>query len=335
VQKIKAEDLKKMPHLNIEGLQGRTVNMMPVWENGEWHMWFATDAGLIKGKIVDLSCGDYLAHAPAQPTDLHIPFMHILWQHISWPSITPYIVAISDDIQNLGVSTAKMRFFFDHVSTMRGQTSTSFVTTELEYSVMLARSIFDLFQKLISIVWDQNVRLSDTELERTRKRIGSLPETFSKMVLADKKVLRTSEEIQAKYGLPPTLAKEYESAGHFFSQLRDIRDSLVHGTKPFGTVFETEKGFCVDPKSQPYSGLVEWKAFHYYNENIVSLTPWIAEVAVNTIQTCHRLVLSFATSIAQPPEIAPGYLVYTRGPQNLALMNLLDIKNGSDPWWTK
>jgi hypothetical protein len=333
MRQLKVEDLKVMPHLNIEGLQGRTVNMMPVWEGDEWHMWFPTEVGMIKGKIVDLSSGDYLAHEPAQSTDLHIPFLHILWQHLSWPNVTPYILAISEDIQNLGVSAAKLRLIFDHRTTI-AQAASRFVATELEYSVMLARSIFDLLQNLISIVWDQNVWLLDAEAGRPKKKIGKLPETFSRLVLIDKKVLRTATEIVDKFGIPPLLAQEYASAGKFFSQLRDIRDSLVHRTGSLDHVFETEKGFCVNPASYPYSTLVEWKKDHFYNDSLVALLPWLAEISVNTLQACHRLIASFAISIQQPPQVAPGYYVYTRGPQNLALANLQNIQNGADPWWT-
>jgi hypothetical protein len=34
------------------------------------------------------------------------------------------------------------------------------------------------------------------------------------------------------------------------------------------------------------------------------------------------------------PEIAPGYLVYVRGPHTDALVEVLKVHSGGSPWWT-
>lgn len=77
-----------------------------------------------------------------------------------------------------------------------------------------------------------------------------------------------------------------------------------------------------------------WRPEHYYNENIASVLPWIANVILRTIQTCNGLVTAFGNVIQLSPEIAPGYLIYVRGPHTDALVEVLKVHSGGSPWWT-
>lgn len=113
--------------------------------------------------------------------------------------------------------------------------------------------------------------------EQRRKRV-TLPDTFSKMVLVDKKQPRTRAEIEQKYGIPRPLAEAYAYMSPFFSGLRAVRDNVVHGPKGIGHVFDTERGFCIDPKRPPFCEFTAWRPEHYYNENIASVLPWVADV---------------------------------------------------------
>ena len=38
-------------------------------------------------------------------------------------------------------------------------------------------------------------------------------------------------------------------------------------------IFETERGFCVNPKMPPFNTFESWRPEHYYNENIASVLP--------------------------------------------------------------
>jgi hypothetical protein len=141
------------------------------------------------------------------------------------------------------------------------------------------------------------------------------------------------EEIETQYGLPRALAEQYALIGPFFSRIRLIRDSVIHGGSRFGYIFDTERGFCVNPNISPFSAFGDWRTEHYYNENIVSVLPWIANTILQTIDACSRLASTFISIIRVPPEIAPGYFIFVRGPHNEALVDLLKINSGAQSWW--
>ena len=285
-----------------------------------------------KDKVVDTVEGDYVSVGAAKKSDLWIPFVDLMWQRASWPEICPLIMSISDDFHNMGTSVAKLRYFHDSQKTLANRSASRFASTELEYLVMLTRGVFDLLQEMVSNLWSNSVQLLD-EAAELRRRARKLPETFSKIVLRDKREIRSAKQIESEFGLPKPLAEEYERVAPFFSQLRDVRDSVVHSGADFGIVFATERGFCVNPKAKPFSEFSGWRPEHYYNENIASVLPWIANVVLQTIQACNGLMNTFGTIIKLPPEIAPGYRIFVRGPHNEALAELLQVHSGASFWW--
>jgi hypothetical protein len=328
---IAFEELQKLPYLDLSALDGRTVNLMPLWDGAEWHMWIDTPRGLIKGKIVDPAESDYVAKSAARPSDLFIPFIHIMWQQASWSEICPLIIAISQDF-HMGTSVAKLKHFHEFRKQIGNSGAHKFALTELEYLVTLCRTTFDLLQEMIAWIWRNKIRLVDETAEAFR-RAHSLPKTFSRMVLQEKEQLRTAAEIVAQFGLPKPMAQQYEHAASFFSELRRIRDRIVHGGSGFGMIFETERGFCVDPKMHPFSAFENWRSEHYYNENIASVLPWIADTILKTIDACNGLMSAFGTVVHLPPPIAPGYVVFVRGYHNEAFPELLSIQSGGSVWW--
>lgn len=328
------EDLKKVSYLDTASLDGRVVNLMPLWDGERWHQWVPSPQGLVEIRPVDAVEGDYVGRNAAHQADLLIPFVELMWQRASYPEICPLIQAICEDFHNMGTSVAKLRHFFDSRSRLTAGDATRFVATELEYIVILTRTVFDLLQETISRLWKDNVRLNDLELEKFR-RGHKLPDSFSRMTLRDKQAIRTAEEIERDFGLPSVLATEYANHAEFFCQLRNTRDAIVHGGNRIGLIFPTERGFCVDSREAPFSLFVTWHDTHRYNENLVSVLPWVASVVLNTINACNRLMLVVASVIKFPPEIAPGYRVFVRGPSTPALFNVLQIHEGGSPWWTE
>jgi hypothetical protein len=89
------DELKKLPYLDLSALDGRTVQLMPLWGGTSWRMWVDTEVGLIEGKIVDALESDYLAKQPAKETDLFIPFVHLIWNK---QAILPLICRYSTTI---------------------------------------------------------------------------------------------------------------------------------------------------------------------------------------------------------------------------------------------
>jgi plasmid maintenance system killer protein len=36
---VSKEELRQIPHLNVEALGDRTVNLMSLWDGEQWHSW--------------------------------------------------------------------------------------------------------------------------------------------------------------------------------------------------------------------------------------------------------------------------------------------------------
>jgi hypothetical protein len=129
---------------------------MPFWDGESWHLWVDTPEGLVEGKVLDTVEGDYVAKTPARQSDLFIPFIHLMWQRASWREICPLISAISDDFHNMGTAIAKLRHFFDCRERLPRGAAPRFASTELEYLVILTRTVFDssrtLFLQVIEII---------------------------------------------------------------------------------------------------------------------------------------------------------------------------------------
>jgi hypothetical protein len=328
---IEHEHLKVVSYLDLSRLGDRAVNLIPLWDGEQWHLWVQGPNGLIDIHPVDAMQADYVAKAPARTTDLLIPFVDLMWQRASWPETCSLIAAICDDFHNMGTSLAKLRHIFFARHSI-GDATSSFATTELEYILVLARTIFDLLQEIIARIWQTRVRLKDPEAERIR-RARALPETFSKIVLRNKDMLRSPGEIANDFHLPANMASAYAAHAPFFAQLRTMRDSIVHGGKVVGHVFATPRGFCVSPTEAPFRSFHGWTQSYQYNENLSSLLPWVGWVVLETIGACNSLVNELARSIELLPEIAPGYNVYVRGPSNVAVIDILKVHQGSNPWW--
>lgn len=308
---------------------------MPLWDGKDWRMWVDTPVGLIEGKMVDTVEGDYVGVGAAKESDLFIPFVHLMWQRASWPEVCPLISAISDDFDdfhNMGTSLAKLKHFFQSQLALPPRSASRFAYTELEYLVMLTRTVFDLLQEMISLLWANHVQLLDKQAE-SRRLSRKLPTTFSRLVLRDKQEPRSADEIETEFGLPKPLAEEYAGITSFFSRLRNLRDAVVHGGTGVGEIYVTERGFCINPKHRPFSAFDDWRPEHYYNEHIASVLPWIANLILRTIQACNGLTTTFGKVIQLSPEIAPGYLVYVRGPHNEAIVEVLKVRSGGSPWW--
>ncbi|MDX2085697.1 MAG: hypothetical protein SFZ03_09950 [Candidatus Melainabacteria bacterium] len=339
--KVQIENLKVIPYLNADALQGRVLLLMPFWDGQEWHQWFLDrTGGVIKTSIVDVVKSIYVAQNPALGSDLLIPFVAFMWQRANWPKVSPLISAICDDFHHIAISIAKLRHFFDTKNTVSHNLLSSFVATELEYILILSRSIFDLLQEAISTVLYEYTRFNDpnTESLRTRHR---LPGSFSKMILYGQNsskpegTIRTIAEIQEKYALTPLLAAEYLNQAPFFLSLRTARDKVVHDGKSLFDIYVTEKGFCVSHTEQPFVDFGLWESTHQYNEHLVSLFPWIAHLVFQTIAACNDMMEAFAREIRFPDEIAPGYQIFIRDPANEALIQLYEVHQRKRVWWAQ
>jgi hypothetical protein len=233
-----------------------------------------------------------------------------------------------DDFHMLGTSAAKLRHLFETRDQIDRSLLGSFVQTELEYMLTVSRSVFDLLQEAAAAFWNKRVMLLDEAAQKARR---PLPGTFSKVVLEGNRP-RSAEEIARRFGLPDVVASQYAKDAATFAHLRTLRDRIVHGGSSVDMIFVTEKGFCVSPTHPAFSDF-SWSQAHHYNEAIVSLLPWVANVVARTVGACTDLMNAFATVIQFPPEIAPGYRIFVRDPAGIELALLGRAFEGGIVWW--
>lgn len=331
--RVSETELSKILYLEPSAVRGRLLLMMPFWDGAEWHMWVeGPQNSIIKLQIADAAHANYIAKLPACETDINIWFIEHIWQRANWPEVSRTNFGIQNDFHLLATSVAKLDHFFHAREKVGQDLISSFVQTELEYLITVARSVFDLLQEALAAIWNGRIKLLDPTQDAIKKQ-HKLPDKFTKMAIHERKTPRPAEELVERYAITPILAEQYNRIAPFYLSLLKARDRIIHGGASVETVFMTEKGFCVGPNTRTFSDF-EWKPEHYYNENLVSLLPWVAHVVTGTIQACNDLTRSFASGVEMPPEIAPGYRVFIRDPANLALIQLLNTANGNVVWWS-
>lgn len=331
---IPLSELEKIPYLKLDVLGGRVAQLKPLWDGEKWSIWIQGAEELILIHPLDTSKSFYVAKEEAHSEDIYIYFVDLMWQRAGYHDIIPIVSHICDDFSNMGISLAKMRHIFNTRTSIKTGEAGNFITTEIEYLLVLARSVFDFLYEIIKRFWENYVRLNDEEAEKKRLQRKLLPKKLSSFILNDG-VPKSAIELEDKYAIPALLALEFEKRALFFSELRTARDKIVHHGVSIDTVYTTEKGFCVQADRKPFSSFYESRDCkqYSYNENLVSLSPWLSHIVLGTIDACNGIVSAFSAVIALPPEIAPGYKIFIRDPSGNSLINALDVEKGGSPWW--
>lgn len=332
MQRISQTELAKITYLDLSAIDERVVLLMPLWDGDGWHMWINIDENtLIEMKPIDTAHSHYVAKAPAKETDVFFWFADFMFQRAHWAETSRHVRAICDDFHMLGTSAAKLRHFYETRDQVDNSLLASFVRTELEYMLTVSRSVFDLLQEAVAEIWNRRMRFPNDPDDAKRPK---LPDTFSKVVLHEKEQIRTAEQIAQRFRLPEVLAARYAADAATFAHLRKWRDRIIHGGSSVDMVFVTEKGFCVSSTHPAFSDFA-WTDDHRYNEAIVSLLPWVANIIGRTVDACTGLMSTLASLAAFPAEVAPGYRIYLRDPANFELAAIQRVLDGELVWWAE
>jgi hypothetical protein len=297
-------------------------------------MWTEAPPGTItEMKIAGPIHANYAAKVAEKESDSRIGFIETLWQQASLPDTAYAIQCLCDDIHLLAASAAKFEHLFLNGARIDRNLMLSFVRGELEHLVTVARSAFDLLQEIIAKLWNNHIRINDPVLEKRRKQ-NRMVNSFTKTALAGVRLTpKAAADLVNKYGLPLIVAETYALWAPFYSSLVRTRDRIAHGGGSTEGLFVTDKGFCAHPQAKSFRDF-PWKQQHHFNENIVSLLPWVANITIGTIQACNDLIASFANSLPLLPPIAPGYMILIRDPANDALGRLLDAYDEKVVFWS-
>jgi hypothetical protein len=328
---IKASELAKIPYLGENGARG-PIPLLPFWDGASWHLWLPQNDGtLFEMKPIDARRVEYIAKTPAAPTDFSMLFVDFMCQHANWPGVHPHYRAVLNDLHNLGTCVAKIDYFWSARDAI-GHPATDFVLTELNYLLIVSRTLFDHLHEALSTIWHDHVLLVDAELQ-TRKKQRKLPKSFAAIVLEGKKVIRSAAQIADRFLLPPKLSEAYAEAGSFFSAVRDARDRIAHGLGQREIVYATPRGWCISPSDGFFAHFDIWNDSHRYNKSVVSLRPLIAHLVFRTAEISGMLVHAFAQDIRFPAPPAPGYQIFLRGYNEQHLLPLENIASGENIWW--
>lgn len=326
---IPASELSKLPYLRVSELGGRQLGLTPYWDGVEWHSWIPKpDGTLFRMRPRDMGEGTYVASEAAVAVDLHFPFVEFVWKRASWPDVMHWYGALLEDVHQIATSVAKVDFFWSTRERVSALGVRRFVVSELEYLLMICRSLFDELQEIIRAIW-RRVRLLDEEQQRTKRDLRG---SFADMVIRDQ-TLMTADDIMRTRRVPRQLAAAYATSGPFLKLLKDLRDGIIHGGKDAPTVLVTERGFVVPTNDKALSSLPMWRIEHAFNDHTVSLRPAIAHVVTTTLATCNAFADALVSMFAFPPDIAPEHRLFIRCQHGEALLTMQDVLEDGSPWW--
>jgi hypothetical protein len=207
---------------------------------------------------------------------------------------------------NLSASLAKITHIHNTKDVI-GVGAARMVITEVEYIFSVCRSMIDLFQEIAAKIWER-VKL----FEEPRHPKKKLKKSFSGMICFEGR-LSTSEELQARFGLPVAWADFYLLHADFFLQIKTFRDNIIHSGSQFQTVYPGEDGYLLNFNSSPFVGMSVWSEQERQGGGCVPLMPALAMVAYQTISICDSFSRLVDGTLKQEEPMVPGMYLFIRG----------------------
>jgi hypothetical protein len=322
---LSLDEFKKVSYLRLGNLAGRIVPLQPYFDGQDWHLWVPhSEQELVRLRTPEFIRGSYYAAAQARPSDVYVRILDFLTRRVSFPSVVPIAHAIEHDVLNLAAVIWKTDLLFD-VGADRELSTDTVIGTDVEYALVVCRSMLDLLQSVLSALW-RNVQITVEGQGASRVR---LPRSIAG-VLAHGEVARTEQEIRTKFRIPECLSEFYYRSSSFALRLREARDALVHlpSTTPF--VFRMERGFGVRVEDGPFRDLAAWDTRQLEVNGIGSLRFFLASVVLGTLRVCEDLAETLEANVELPEDLAPGLHVFERSDHVKVLHRLDDVMKS--PW---
>jgi hypothetical protein len=326
---VNREEFEKVSYLEVPPGDTRTVPLDSCYLGGdEWESWIPDGNGaLIPIKIVKPIEGQYFAKEPVEEDDGHLLFLNVIVKHCYYPDVARFTKYLLDDIFNLSASVAKLDLMFEAWRADPNAVDRRFVGTELEYIFGTSRAMFDLLHKVV-VGFLRRFRYVDED----RDPVQQLPRNSFAKVALDGDDLRTADQIAAKWNLPETFAAFYSEQAEFFRWVRDFRVAVTHHGKNASPIFMTERGFAVSTRDYPFDALEIWCDTNLHQPNslgsVRSLVGYLISGTLVALETFAHVL----TKVQLPPDVAPGYRVWVRGP-NLNLLKEVQAWIEEKPWY--
>lgn len=311
---IKPEEL---PYLDSAVAKQWPPPLMPFHDGNCFHFWVALPNHMLQPlAIADITESIYLAAAPARTQDVRFQFFDWAVKRASSPSAAPFIKGILSDVFNLSASLIKIDLLFTHQ--LGGfPENYRFALTEIEYVLIVCRSLFDLLQEIVKRTWGE-VKLNDSSVKKQE-----LPDSFAAIAL-NGNARRTAQELREKYGLPEVLGAFYEECSDFFVKLRAARNAIIHEPARDPLLFRLDCGYAVNVTEKPFN-MIEWPPEGLAPNQLGSLRRWLAYCIKQSLLACELFSRVITSCVQFPSDFAPRHHVFLRSPHLCALYRIDEI----------
>jgi hypothetical protein len=309
-------DISAIPYLDPAETADRFLSSTSFFDAGAWRTWAPVEGP--GRQVVEIQAWPaesfYYGRVAEKPSDFESDFLTFLAQRVNFRGLAPYLTAIQDDVMNLSTALAKMDLIYRSGSSHDG--SNRMAATEVEYILLVCRSLFDLLQELLAKLWSKVTLIDPTAKKK------ALKDTFSKMVLFDNKLLSPAE-IAARYALPPMLADCYARHAPMFEKIRQFRDNLVHGGSRVDVIFRGDQGFLIRKRLGPFLDLQIWRDAEIEPNDLGPLKPALALIIRGTLAACEDFAVTLQRCLQFGGPTVPGMNLYVRGYYNAELLEAL------------
>ena len=320
MNKISLEELNKLPYVKNQPTSGQVVILRSFYDhqNDDWILFMEAEPGRL-GRIKggEVVSGSYFSERPATPEkDLIFPLGTFITQYLSFPNVAGPLSALESDFHNFSAILEKYQLITQQPREKRGGIS-QLLSVELEHLVIVIRSVYDLIQKLSK----HATALIKSIDEPRRTIVENLPDSFARVTL-DGSRLRSEEELIERYRLPPPLARFYVDESMHFQAFRDLRVAIEHYGRSLDRVYDLDEGMAIAVDEDPWRSLPIWRPELIRNERLGSLRAVFAYLIFHAIEMTTNYARAYASCVAVPPAIGPGYNLYFRDYFSHHLVNL-------------
>jgi len=324
---IPITELHRLPFVSHVPTDGRRVVLQSYFSprDHDWYLYLEVQPGLV-GRLAggEPVYGGYLSTQPANSqTDLELPFSTLVVQHLSFPKVQGRLQALENDVHQCAAILAKYRLISDHAG--ENLRSSFLIASELEYLLMVIRSMYDLLQCVVAHIANLLVVLDGSN----RRLARQLPQSFREVVLTGDGP-RSGDDIVAKYDLPPALANWYVGEATAFLELRKLRDGIAHHGRSAPTLFALPEGIALDATDAMWSKFLVWPNEHRLHEKFGSVRALFAAIILNFLNATRRFADTLRATVQLPPAIGADIRSYIRSPFGARLVELPTIL--VSPW---
>lgn len=328
MDRVSIDEFRKLPYVQDLPTDKRIMSLRPYFDH-ETRAWilYIPDARGTLGRVAggEPVVGTYFAQQPAVPTrDWHFPLGTFIVQCASYEGVVGALASLESDIGGIACSLRKYDLITTHCRSERMSVAL-LLSSELAHLIIQVRSLYDVLQKVSKNL----TRYAKAPYASGKRVINDLEDRFSKMALKGDK-LRSREDIELSYRLPPSLADFYASEATRFKHLREVRVGLEHYGRDLPTIFCIESGAAVPFTEPAWAQFGPWDNAHIRQDHFGSLHWLFATIAADAIDLTTRYLRAFSAQIAVQRPLSQGTQLYFRHPFSAHLIDLPRVR--AAPW---